>query len=80
MVGSGSKCAKSVLKITLHFGRNTAIQPNQFGVPDDNFNQFNPLSTVLRAQIWRIYFPTTPLYKGSISALELDIVTNKVAL
>ncbi len=79
VVASGKKCSKSVLKITIHFGRNTAIQPNQYSIPDDNFKSI-PLWTVLRAQIWHIYFSTPPPYKENISALELSIVTNRVAL
>ena len=59
---------------TIHFGRNTIIQQNQYGIPDDNFNQCY-CGLVCNAQIWHIYFPIPPPCKGNISALELAIVT-----
>ena len=41
VVGSGRKCIKSGHNTATGIGRDTTIDPNQYGIPDDNFNQYH---------------------------------------
>ena len=58
VVGLRSKCTKSALNNTIHFGRNTSIQSNQYS------NQFHCV-LFCRAQNWYIFFPTPPPHEGN---------------
>ncbi len=75
MVGSGRKCANSGVNNAKGIGRSTTIQSNQYGIPDDHFNQHH-CGLFCVAQIWYISFLTPLPHKSNISA----IVTNKVTL